>query len=103
MVIFTEKQILMDIYILMNDFSDNVCVPFDLVSEEVNNLVDLTKKLDDVSWKYYDDKNLFDYSTQLGYTEYNFKDKFKEKCKEIAKLVRFIEINEDESEEHIDE
>ncbi len=95
------SEILCEIYKLMHDYSDNECLPFIYYNKEINDLNDLINKIkspNESPWTYFDDKNMFNYETQLGYTVDNFVEKYEAKKIEIAKLIKFFELNTNKSE-----
>ena len=63
------QQILLDIYQGMNNYNDNYFFYIEALQEEECDF----DKLIDVhianGWRYYDDKKMFDYTTQLGYNQ----------------------------------
>lgn len=95
------KEVLKDIYEAMNDFDNNVYISIELLKDtKINTLEELVDyiKSDNGTWKYFDDKNMFDYDSQLGYDEETFKEKFEEaKAKQIG-LIKFIKEKSEESE-----
>jgi len=99
------KLILIEIYELMNDYTDNVYLPFKKINNSkittLYSLIDDLKQENNSPWSYFDDKKLFDYETQLGYTQDNFESKYNEKKKKLSDLVKFITLTkrEDESNE----
>lgn len=97
------KEILASIYNLMNDFTDNVCLPIKLFNDDINSLHNFVKELNENVWKYFSDKKMFDYYTQLGYTEDNFKKKYNQKRSEVIALVKYLPQETKESEENKNE
>ena len=86
---------------IFNDFDNNVYISIELLKDtKINTLEELVDyiKGDNGTWKYFDDKNMFDYDSQLGYDEETFKEKFEEaKAKQIS-LIKFIKEKSEESE-----
>lgn len=95
---YEAEEVLSKIYTLINDFSDNVCLPVKLFKEKINSLHEFVNQLNSKAWKYFDDKNLYDYYTQLGYTEDNFLNKYAEKKNEVIDLIKFMKKDLKESE-----
>jgi hypothetical protein len=100
------RDILITIYNMMNNFEDNVCLPFELFNNE--KIVSLNKFISEVTsnckaWSFFDSKNILDYDSQLGYTEHNFLEKFKSKKEECIKLIKFYETDQAESDGELDE
>lgn len=96
------KNLLIDIYNLMIDYSDNVCLPInDFNKGKVKSLQDLiTLVKDDMGpWGFFGEKKLFDYDTQLGYTKENFEEKYKLMQEQCKKLIKYMNLNTEESEE----
>lgn len=90
------KDILSKIYVLMHDYSDNVCFPINfMLDKNIASLNAFINKLSS-SWQYFSDSILIDYDTQLGYTEENFITKYHEKMKEVISLVKFLQRTEGE-------
>ena len=48
-------------------------------------------------WSFFDDKNILDFESQLGYTDYNFLTKFKSKKEELIKLIKYYKEENQES------
>ena len=94
------KEILISIYNLMNSYKDNVCLPIELFeNNKINTLNDFIKELtkDGGPWSFFDDKNILDFESQLGYTDYNFLTKFKSKKEELIKLIKYYKEENQES------
>ena len=99
------KKLLIKVCELMNDYSCNVYLPSALFKEEIKKYSDLTSNIMYGPWKYYDDINLFDFETKLGYSYSDFdkKDnKFNMKKREIIELVKYFP-QEDKKEDDDDE
>ena len=96
------KEILDKIYASMNDYSDNTFNAIELLTNTkmhtLDELIEYVSKKDG-PWKYFDDKNMFDYEKQLGYNEEDFIDKFNEVRKQVSELLLFVDLKEIESEE----
>ena len=50
-------------------------------------------------WGFFVEKKLFDYDTQLGYTKENFEEKYKLMQEQCKKLIKYMNLNTEESEE----
>ena len=100
---YKAKELLNNIYDKMNDYSDNVYLPLRIFDNEkitsLQGLIENLKKLQGSPWTYFDDKNLFDYETQLGYTNENFNEKYKQKRKEHIDLIEYMEQIEESEDE----
>ena len=84
----------------MNSYKDNVCLPIELFeNNKINTLNDFIKELtkDGGPWSFFDDKNILDFESQLGYTDYNFLTKFKSKKEELIKLIKYYKEENQES------
>ena len=97
------KQLLNNIYNKMNDYTDNVYLPLSVFDNKkitsLQALIENLKQLQGSPWAYFDDKNLFDYETQLGYTNDNFNEKYKQKRKEHIDLIEYMEQIEESEDE----
>ena len=86
----------------MNDYSDNHFMFVDYINDKkVVTLSDIMEKLSSPNgnpWGYFDDKNLFDFETQLGYEGIDFADKYKEIKENHCSLIEYIEYKEEEEE-----
>ena len=49
-------------------------------------------------WGYFDDKKMFDYEKQLGYTNENFYEKYKKLRNKRIKLIKYLKEIQEESE-----
>ena len=97
------KDLLNDIYCLMNDYKENVYLPIDIIKdlidnkpESINSFEDLTKGISFGPWKYYDDKDLFERDTQLGYNnndDNEFIKKLKLLIERTINLVEYMKEN----------
>ncbi|MBQ8206604.1 MAG: hypothetical protein IJZ77_04000, partial [Bacilli bacterium] len=96
------KQILINIYELMNDYEENVCLPITLFyKQNIKTLDDLIENLllqNGSPWGYFDDKKMFDYEKQLGYTNENFYEKYKNLRNKRIKLIKYLKEIQEESE-----
>ena len=96
------KQILINIYELMNDYEENVCLPITLFyKQNIKTLDDLIENLllqNGSPWGYFDDKKMFDYEKQLGYTNENFYEKYKKLRNKRIKLIKYLKEIQEESE-----
>ena len=101
---YKAKELLNNIYDKMNDYSDNVYLPLRIFGNKkitsLQALIENLKLLQGSPWTYFDDKNLFDYETQLGYTNENFKEKFKQKRIEHIDLIEYMEQIEESEDEN---
>ena len=92
-------EILQKIYKLMNNYEENICLPIDLFKEkQLKTLYKLMEKLSQKQgspWSYFDDKNIFDYETQLGYNYNDFFEKFDSNKRQIISLIEFYDKDDD--------
>ena len=81
------QQILLDIYQGMNNYNDNYFFYIEALQDEECDF----DKLIDVhianGWRYYDDKKMFDYTTQLGYNQKDCQVQFAENREKVARLI----------------
>ena len=95
------KELLINIYNAMNDYelNNNVYLPINIFENKkiktLYNLIENLTQKDGSPWSYFDDKNLFDYDSQLGYKNKGFLKRFKEKRDEHIKLIEYYEISEE--------
>ena len=98
------KQLLNNIYDKMNDYTDNVYLPLIVFDNKkitsLQALIENLKQPQGSPWTYFDDKNLFDYETQLGYTNDNFNERYKQKRKEHIDLIEYMEQIEESEDEN---
>ena len=81
------QQILLDIYQGMNNYNDNYFFYIEALQDEECDF----DKLIDVhianGWRYYDDKKMFDYTSQLGYNQKDCQVQFAENREKVARLI----------------
>ncbi len=96
-------KILQSIYDLMNDYENNLCLPLKYVIDQPNTFFDFIYKMrvSGNPWEYFNDSNLFDYDTQLGYIDNeDYTKKFKEASNVVKSLLKFyVEPEKEESDE----
>lgn len=77
----------------MEDYTQNVLIPINLIeSSKINSLDDLIDNLKNMEnpWCYFDDKRMFNYESQLGYNADNFIDQFNEFRKKHIELIIYL-------------
>ena len=92
-------NILEDVCDLMSDYKNNIYLPLKSFDSNINKYADLIKDLYSDSknpWEYYNDSNLFDYETQLGYTSEKFLEKYNEEKDLRIKLIKYFSQNDSE-------
>ena len=96
------RQILIDIYELMNDYEEIVYLPITIFyKDKIKTLDALIENLlmqNGSPWGYFDDKKMFDYEKQLGYTNENFYEKYKKLRNKRIKLIKYLKEIQEESE-----
>lgn len=97
------KEYLLKIYESMNNYSSNFLMPWNLLSA-INSVKDYDDFIEKATGnfsttrKYFEGNKYFDKDKDLGYTEDNFLNEFKENQKEIKRLILFLNFKEDEDE-----
>ena len=96
------RQILIDIYELMNDYEEIVYLPFTIFYKDkiktLDALIENLSMQNGSPWGYFDDKKMFDYEKQLGYTNENFYEKYKKLRNKRIKLIKYLKEIQEESE-----
>ena len=96
------RQILIDIYELMNDYEEFVYLPIIIFYKDkiktLDALIENLSMQNGSPWGYFDDKKMFDYEKQLGYTNENFYEKYKKLRNKRIKLIKYLKEIQEESE-----